>query len=133
MANTFEPGMPVSITIEGTEYPVRFTLRVLKQLQQDHGLSVISGNFVENMTDVSKLAVILFYGMRLAHPDITLDWVEDHVDTSMLVSMLPALTFAMSGRQIKQDAAPEPSPNAERPKVNGIGSPFGPSEGSTSA
>ncbi len=127
----FEPGMPVSITIDGKEYPIRFTLRVLKQLQQDHGISVISGNFGETFTDVSKLAVILFYGMRLGNPDMTLDWVEDNVDTSMLVSMIPALTFAMSGRQAK-DAATDTSPNAERPKVNGIGSPFGPSDASTS-
>jgi hypothetical protein len=128
----FEPGMPVSITIGGTDYPIRFTLRVLKQLQQDHGISVISGNFGETFTDVSKLAVILFYGLRLGHPEMTLDWVEDNVDTSMLVSMIPALTFAMSGRQARTEAAPDTSPNAERPKVNGIGSPFGPSDASTS-
>jgi hypothetical protein len=125
----FEPGMPVTINIGGQEYAVRFTLRVLKQLQQDHGINIISGSF-DGLTDVSKLAVILFYGLRQGNPDITLDWVEDNVDTSMLVGMIPALTFAMSGRQVKAES---PSPNAGRPKVNGIGSPFGPSDASTSA
>jgi hypothetical protein len=130
MPLTFEPGMPVSITIGDKEYPIRFTLRVLKQLQVDHGISVISASFLDTLTDISKLAVILYYGMRAANPDITLDWVEDNVDTSVLVAMIPALTFAMSGRQNKPDGA---GPNVERPKVNGIGSTSGPSDASISA
>jgi hypothetical protein len=121
--------MPVTIAIGGQEYPVRFTLRVLKELQKDHGITVIGGT-AELVTDAGKLAQVLYYGMRTANPEITLDWVEDNVDTSMLIGMIPALSYAMSGQQPKLDAA---SPNPERPKViNGIGSPFGPSEGSTS-
>ena len=130
MAPHFEPGMPVSLTIDGKEYPIRFTLRVLKELQKDHSVSVIGGN-ADLFTDVSKLAVILFYGLRTANPEITLDWVEDNVDTSMLVGMIPALTFAMSGQQPRGPHSDQ-SPNAERPKVNGIGSPFGPSVDTTS-
>jgi len=131
MPNKFEPGMPVSITIDGKEYPIRFTLRVLKDLQRDHGISVISGT-PDIFGDIGKLAIILFYGLRTANADLTLDFVEENVDTSMLIEMIPALTFAMSGQLPKSAAAQEPSPNAERPKVNGIGSPFGPSDVTTS-
>jgi hypothetical protein len=130
MPQKFEPGMPVSITIDGKEYPIRFTLRVLKELQKDHGISVISGSFADTMSDIGKLAVILFYGMRGANPEITVDWIEDNVDTSILLGMLPALTFAMSGREVKPSG--DADPNAPRPKVNGIGSSFGPSDASTS-
>jgi hypothetical protein len=130
MTPQFEPGMPVSIAIGGKDYPIRFTLRVLKQLQQDHSISVLSANFAETLSDMGKLPVILYYGMRVANPEITLDWIEDNVDLSVLVGMIPALTFAMSGRQVKPTS--DASPNAERPKVNGIGSNFGPSDASTS-
>ncbi len=123
--------MPVSITIEGKEYPIRFTLRVLKELQRDHGVSVITGN-PDIFNDIGKLAVMLYYGLRTATPDITLDFVEENVDTSMLIDMIPALSFAMSGQAPKTQTPQDVSPNAERPKVNGIGSPFGPSDGSTS-
>lgn len=124
----FEPGMPVALTIDGKEYPIRFTLRVLKELQQDHGVKVIGGN-AEFFIDASKLAVVLYYGLRTANPEITQDWVEDNVDMSMLSAMTPALIYAMSGQQPRQDT----SPNPERPKViNGIGSAFGPSDDLTS-
>jgi hypothetical protein len=126
MPPQFEPGMPVTITIDGKEYRVRFTLRALKDLQQDHGISVLSGNATG---DAGKLAAILYYGLRASHPEITLDWVEDNVDTTMLAAMTPALAYAMSGKQPQETA----SPNPERPKVvNGVGLPFGPSDGSTS-
>jgi hypothetical protein len=122
--------MPVAITIGGKDYPIRYTLRVLKELQKDHGVSVISGEATNIFADIGKLAVILWYGLRTANPEITLDWVEDNVDTSMLVGMIPALTFAMSGQppKPKQDA----SPNAKRPRANGIGLLSGPSDASTS-
>ena len=120
-AQVFEPGMPVRVEIDGKDYPLRFTLKALKELQRDHNISVIRGG-VDAFTDPEKLALILFYGLRGLNPDITLEWVEEHVDAGMLVSMMPALGFAMSGR------APETSPNPQAPaKANGIGSPFGPS------
>ena len=117
--------MPVRVEIAGEQYPLRFTLRVLKQLQQDHNISVIRGG-LDAFTDPEKLALILYYGLRAQSPGITLEWVEDNVDAGQLVSMLPALGFAMSGRP------PAESPNAAAPSLNGTGLPSGPSGASTS-
>ena len=91
-----EPGMPVTITIEGVEHPIRFTLGALKALHKDHGISLLKG--LGDMVDPEKLALVLTAGLRVMDPAITLEWVEDHVDTASLVTMIPALAEAVSGR-----------------------------------
>ncbi len=126
MANIFEPGMPVSLTIDGKEYSLRFTLRVLRELQKDHGISIMRGD--DNFTNPEKIGLLLYYGLRTAHPELTLDWIEDHVDTPMLLRMVPSIVFAMSGK------VPDAAPNPDKPlRVNGgIGSHSGRSGDSTS-
>jgi len=116
----FERGLPVYIEIQDRAYEIRFTLRVLKELQRDHGISVIRGAG-DAMFDAEKLAIILWYGLREHQPELTLEWIEDNIDTSMLLGMMPSLVYAMTGREIPGAG----DPNAAR--LSGTGSPSGPS------
>lgn len=120
-----EPGMPVSIEIDGKEYPIRFSLRTLKVLQKDHGIALMKGGSAD-LLDPERLAIVLYHGLREGTPDVTLDWVEDHVDTATLIAMIPHLTLAISGK------APTAPPNAPTPALTGIGSPSGASDDTTS-
>jgi hypothetical protein len=117
-----EPGMPVAIEIAGKTLEVRYTLRVLKELQKD-GINVIRG-MSDAIYDPETLAKVLVAGIDKRH-GIDLDWVMDNVDTAQLMAIMPDLTFAMTGREI-------PGPNAPRPVESGTGSPSGPSQDTTS-
>ena len=58
MPNKPRPGEPIYITIEGQEYRLRFTLRALKELDVDHGISVLRGEGVaEVFRDPEKMEI----------------------------------------------------------------------------
>ena len=115
----FEPGMPILVMIEDQQYEIRFSLRTLKDLQKDHGISPIQ-SAAETFTDLEKLSIMLYYGLKEKQSHIDLDWVQDHVDAGSLVDMLPAISYAMSHKQPASE-----SPNEATPNGNGTGSPSG--------
>jgi hypothetical protein len=117
--HVLQPGTPVEFQMGDATYRLRFTLRALKQLEHEHKISVLRGpeSMVEAIRDPGKLALVLFYGLQANHPEITLDWVEDNFDASMLVSLAPVIGQAVSGRKVELE-----DPNASPPsKPNGIG------------
>jgi hypothetical protein len=114
------------IVINGKSYPIRFSLGALKALQRDHGINLLRGSSAADMLDPEKLAVVLFYGMRGFDPKMTLEWVEESVDTRSLMGMIPGLSAAISGGKTSS------SPNAPAPEPSGIGLPSGASDGTTS-
>jgi len=120
-----EPGMPVMITIDGQEYPIRFSLRTLKTLQKDHGISLMRGGAAD-LIDPEKLAIVLYHGLHEANPQITEDWVLDHVDTASLLGMIPHLGAAISGRRSSD------FPNVQTPGGSGTGLTPGQSDDTTS-
>jgi hypothetical protein len=122
-----EPGMPVTVTIDGQEHPIRFSLRTLKTLQKDHGIALLRASGAD-LVDPEKLALVLYHGLREHDPAITLDWVEDHVDAASLIGMIPSLSHAISGQQPKQREVP----NALTPGASGTGSPSGQLDDTTS-
>lgn len=122
-----EPGMPVTVTIDGREYPIRFSLRTLKTLQREHSISLLRASGAD-LVDPEKLALVLYYGLREQDATITLDWVEDHVDAASLIGMIPSLSHAISGQPPK----PGQLPNALPPGASGTGSPSGQSDDTTS-
>ena len=123
MTHRVQAGEPVKFEMGEKTYSLRFTLRALKALEHEHHIAVMRGgdNMVDAVRDPEKLALILFYGLQTAHPDITLDWVEDNFDSGMLLELAPVIAQAISGKTVTL-------PNELTPgKVNGVGSPSGPS------
>ena len=126
-----EPGHPVLLELDGRKLELRFSLRSLKELDTDAGISVLKGDgLADVLRDPLKLAVMLYYGVRGKAPDITLDWIEDNVDASMLLDLAPMLAYACTGRW------PDLSkllPNAARPAAESeTGSASGPLVATTS-
>lgn len=113
-------GSPITVQICGEDYKLRFTLRVLKELKDDHSISLFTAQseLAELFTNPDKIAVVLCYGMRKERPDITVDWILDNVDLGELVAMAPSFAQAMN-RRIGAN------PNGQPPTVNGTGTPSG--------
>jgi hypothetical protein len=126
-----EPGMPCVLEIGGKKLELRFTLKVLKALQADRQIVVLKG-LGDALQDPEKLGVILYYGVRTKHPDITEDWVEENVDASMLLDLAPMLGYAATGRWLDIEKALANLPNAERPAEPTTGSQSGPLADTTS-
>src|SRR5262249_7682536 len=113
-------GTPVSFEMEGQVYHLRFTLRVLKTLEHDHAVSVLRGpeGMMEAIRDPAKFSLLLYHGMKAQDPNVTLEWIEDNFDLSMLASLGPVIAQAISGKKPENEF-----PNAPEPgKVNGLGS-----------
>lgn len=125
MASRKPEAQETDIVIAGKPYPIRFSLGTLKALQRDHGINLLRGASATDMLDPEKLAVVLFYGMRGFDASMTLEWVEETVDTRTLLSMIPGLSAAISGGK-------RADPNAPAPEPSGIGLPSGASDGTTS-
>jgi len=119
----------VKITIGGKSLELRFTLKTLRLLQSERGISVLKG-MGDAMRDPEQLAVILFYGLRQADQEITLEWVEDNVDASMLIDLAPVLAYCVTGRWPDMEKLLAALPNAERPAQ--AGSTSGPLAGTIS-
>ena len=126
-----EPGQPCVLEIGGRRLELVFTLKVLRQLDSEHHISVLKGDHLGTlMQDPLRLAVVLFYGLKSKQPDITEEWIEENVDSSMLLDMSPMVMRAITGKwfDIEGEIAKR-IPNAERPAVkanNETGSTSGP-------
>jgi hypothetical protein len=102
MSNRPEPGTPASVLLaDGREHPLRFPLRVLRELKASHNIDMLgSAGIGAALNDPAILAVLLAAGMKTTDDSITLEWVEDNVDASMLVSIAPQLVYAATGQWI---------------------------------
>jgi hypothetical protein len=128
-----EPGMPCVLEIGGKQLELRFTLKVLKVLEAEHQITVLKGEGLgDALRDPAKLGVILYFGIKTKHPDITEDWVEENVDASMLLDIAPMLAYATTGRWPDMERILANLPNAERPPEPTTGSPSGPLADTTS-
>jgi hypothetical protein len=131
-----EPGQPVVLTIGGRDMELRFTLKVLKELDREHQISVLKGDGLGSiMQDPARLAVVLYYGLKARQPDVTEDWIEENVDASMLLDMSPMLVRAITGKWFDVDEyLKNRLPNAERPTAAApeAGSTSGPLAATTS-
>jgi hypothetical protein len=135
--NKPEPGQPCLLEIAGRKLELLFTLKVLKQLDHEHHISVLKGEGLGTMMqDPERLAVVLYYGLKTKHADITEDWIEENVDASMLLDMSPMLVRAITGKWFDIESyTASRLPNAERPaeiKSDTTGSPSGPLADTTS-
>lgn len=132
-----EPGQPCVLEIAGRKLELLFTLKVLKALEADHQISVLKGQGLGAMLqEPAKLAIVLHYGIKTKHPDITEDWIEENVDASMLLAMSPMLVRAVTGQwpDIEKYLA-STIPNGPGPtdKSESTGSTSGPLAGTTSS
>jgi hypothetical protein len=94
-----EPGKPILIEIDGTMVELRFSLRALKALDADHQVSLFKGDGLSTaFQDAERMSVILYYGLRERNPAVTQEWVDEHVDASMLLDLTPMLIYAATGR-----------------------------------
>jgi hypothetical protein len=114
-----QPGQPILITIGGRELELKFPLRIVKRMDTEQGISVLRGTgMAAAFSDPERLALITHYGLQTKHPDITLDWVQDEVDASMLLTLGPLLAFATTGRWPKigeQEETPIPNEGQVEP------------------
>ena len=133
-----EPGMPATVILrDGRAHTLRYPLRVLKALKQSHGLDLLKGGTAisEALNDPEQLAIVLHVGLSVEDASITLDWVEDNTDASMLRSIAPMLLYAATGQWVDLDAAAkQPEKNVEASVANGRshGSTSGLSDATTS-
>jgi hypothetical protein len=131
-------GMPITVPIDGKEYRLRYSLRALKTLEKEHGLSLMRGgeDMARALQSPSCFTTVLHVGLQAEHPDLTLEWVEDRVDAGMLIEIIPLLILAISGIWIGdklEDAVKSPNGLPEVPILpSGTGFPSGPSADTTS-
>jgi hypothetical protein len=108
----------------------------MKKLDHEHGISFMRGGeaIAATFQDPEKFAILFHAGLTAEQPDITLDWVEDHVEASMLADLMPYLVYAASGRKIVADERDEAAP-AKNGQPGGLnistGTPSGLSVGMT--
>lgn len=121
-----KPGLPVKIAIGDKELTLRYPLKVMKELDADHGISVLSG--LENLSKPDVFGKLLYYGVKTSHPDVSLEWIEENVDATMLLTLAPYIAYACSGRWRSIDEAEQGiAKNELSPGVNGTpGLPSGP-------
>jgi hypothetical protein len=129
-----DAGKPVMLEIAGRKLELRFPLGVLKELEVKEELPMLRGEGLgAAFQNPAKLAVVLYYGLKTKNPDVTQQWVEDNVDSSMLLEYIhPALAFAITGRAPDMAKILAQVPNVERPTEPPTGSPSGPLAGTTS-
>ena len=129
-----EPGKACTIDVAGQQLELRFTLRVLKELDEKEHIPVLRGEGLgDALRNPVMLGTVLYYGITTKHPEITRDWIDDNVDSSMLLENLaPALAYAITGRAPDMDKILANLPNAERPTDTPTGSPSGPLADTTS-
>ena len=129
-----DPGKPVILEIGGRLLELRFTLGALKALDVEQSMPMLRGEGLgAALQDPAKLAIVLYYGLRGRNPDITQQWVEDNVDSAMLLEYIgPALAYAITGRAPDMEKILGAIPNVERPTEPPTGSPSGPLADTTS-
>jgi len=124
------PGEAITIPIGGEVLRLHYPLRILKQLDIERNISMRSMKDAINSPEL--LSITVFYGLQVHHPDKTLDWVQDNIDGSVMIELIPTLMFAMTGTwpeidELAKRAEEEGGPNS--PAVGqriSIGSPSGP-------
>jgi hypothetical protein len=127
-----EPGKPIVIEIGDRLLELRFSLKTLKALDKDEHISVLKAEGITGIfSDPTRLAVVLYYGLKTKDPTITLDWVEENVDASMLLDLAPLLILATTGRCPDMDKLLGESPNVPVPGQIQTGSLSGPSDATT--
>jgi len=132
MPNKPRPGEPVYVTIEDHHYRLRFPLRVLKELDVEHNISVLRGeSMAEAFRDPEKLAILLSCGLRTDNPEVTAEWIEDHVEASMLLEIFPYIAYAASGRWPDMSGL-DNQPNPPQPEPASTGLLSGPSDATIS-
>jgi hypothetical protein len=93
-----KPGMPIYLEVGERKLELRYSLKTLKALDADLGISVLKGDtLVAALRDPAILTDLLWYGLRSKNPDITRDWVEEEFDASMLLNLIPLLGYAITG------------------------------------
>lgn len=98
------PQRGVPLTLEGKTYYLRFSLRTIRELSGDD-----PDAFFKKMS-VSTLGPLLLAGLKKSAPDLTLDDLEEMIDTQNIDEVTEAVTKAL-GRKAKLGEVP-PSPQA---------------------
>ena len=116
-----EPGKPILVEIGNSMLELRYSLRALKRLDTEHGVSFLKGGdgILNALKDPAKLAVVLHEGLLSRNPNVSLEWVEDSVDAAMIVELFPMLAYAATGRWVDTTALNAESPNALEPASTG--------------
>jgi len=129
-----EAGEPCVLQIGGRKVELLFTLRVLKQLDADHKISILKGGGLGTMMqDPDMLATVLYYGLKTKQPELTAEWVEENVDASMLLDMSPMIVRAVTGQWPDMEKLMASLPNGNRPAAKSeAGSTSGQLAGTTS-
>lgn len=127
-----EPGEPILLSIRGKDYQLRYPLRMVKQIEREHKISILRGQNLEDVFSKAEiLASILAAGLVSEQPETTLDWVEDNVDASELLDMSPTLIYAITGRWPEALANSNGAAKNGRPEASEPGSASGSSPDST--
>lgn len=126
---TPEPGLPITFPLDGREFRIRFPLKILKRMHAETGHSILKGGMMERFyQDPGVLATVVYYGMLTDQPDVSLDFVEDHIEIYMLRDLAPVVAYAMTGKTPEQLTAASPNETAvvtETAAESPIGSPSG--------
>jgi hypothetical protein len=135
-----ERGQPILVTIGERVLELRYPLGALKELDRNHGISLLKGSGAAEMfADPEKLSAMVYYGLKTRQPDVTPQWVDDNVDASMLLNLAPLLVYATTGRWPKMlnldedDEDGDETENPLLPATLSTGSQSGPSDATTSA
>jgi hypothetical protein len=127
-----EADQPTMIRIDGQALELFFSLRMLKRLHKEHGINVLKpATWGELMQDPEKLSIMLQAGLKAKQPQLDEDWIEDHVDASIILDLGPYILRAMSGRWPAELAERLESPLGVTPGIS-TGSISGPSDATTS-
>lgn len=134
MATRPEPGQPILVEIGDQVLELKYPMRVLKRLAAEERINVLGGPSGDGMKDVfnmpDRIATLLYYGLQTKHPEITPEWLDDHIDAPMLPELGPRIAYAMTGRW-PEIPTEERVPNPSR-ESRALGSPSGPSDDTTS-
>lgn len=91
---------------DGVERPLRYTLRAMKEAREEFGGS-ITDQSVLNRLDETTIGKLLWYGLKTDDPAITVEYIEDHIDPTMLKYLFERYAVALGAAL----------PNAQSPAV----------------
>ena len=123
-----DPGMPCVFPLGGRDLRLRFPLRVLKELEADHNISVLRG--LRGFGASTEVFILLLqYGLKTDQPELTREWVEDNFDATQMIDLGRLIAYAATGVWTEMES---PNGLGVGPANLTTGSPSGPLDDTTS-
>lgn len=112
------PTVDLSLPVEkgDAKFKLAFDFKSICQFKEKTGKSLLNGNVWDTIEDNPEMVVaIIWAGLQLYHPELSLDDVSHMLLPSRMDEFLPAAVLAWSKVRPKQeeDADPKSEPTAE--------------------